>query len=98
MSGVKTPFGMSASLPGVVLVLANRAAMPVSELVAIPTYAVSNVGSGFVPSIIQIESVVIVISATIASVTTTIVIMRFDVAGIVNVIPSDCRCVLARQR
>ena len=81
---VTVPFGMSASVPGVLLVLASNAVNPVKDEPAIPTYAVRTIGLGSCPVIITTESVVIVMIAIIARVETTMVMIRFEVAGIVK--------------
>ncbi len=76
-------------MPGLDLVLAKSAMMAVIDPVAIPTYAVSNVGSGLEPRSTQAERVTMVSTAIVLMVDTTIVMMSFDVAGIVKFISGN---------
>ena len=81
---VTVPFGISVSVPGVVRVFASSAVRAARSPVVIPTYDVSRVGSGLEPTRIITDKVEIVITAIMASVATTIVIILLLVAGIVK--------------
>ena len=81
---VTVPFGMSASVPGVLLVFARSPVIAPNDPVVIPTYAVSKVGSGFTPRTTQADRVAIVITVQIARVATTRVMILLLVAGIVK--------------
>jgi hypothetical protein len=84
LSAITVAFGISASVPGVVRVLANIVVNAPTTCPVIVPNAVNTIGSGLTPSSKHPASAEQRINAVIAIDDTTIVIMLFDVAGIVK--------------